>query len=951
MWTKLKYPVYLLLVVLLCYWPLTFFQSTLLCDDIDVALPTKYFAGECYQNGLLPLWNPFQIWGYPAHADLQYTNWNIEVLTVGILKGYDYNTLQVIFIGYLFLAGLGMFYLSRYLSRHEPTAFFVACVYMLGGLTVAHVQSLVTILGIVWIPYVLLHFLKFLEKPDLRQTLLLCFFAYLLFTLGYQAFAFMLLPVFVTLAAVNVWQSYRNKNAAAIRRLLGWGLVACVVMGLLLSPVLITQLQSKPFVSRLNGMPLNEVMSNPFAPRALVSLVNPELTLINENAFEADITMRNIYMGILPLLLLVLSFFKRRKSALEIVLLVFALLYLLGSFGPALPVREWMFHLLPGFKLFRFPSLLRVVVIICLLCYLSIRFRESLLQLFESRRLKWIILSAGLALVVSAGIYALVNVEAFRFFSVSADNFNNRVKAVSPYEIVCYIALIQLLVLIGFAWLSFRTRLIGHYQRALTGLVLIEFFGVILLYGQHTAFTNSRPETLQANFATLPQGFPFPSPDPVADNRAKFNQLKGVWLNTGCYKKQLMIGDECTSYYFANYDKMINHAAWIKDSLNSYPFIYAAKPKTSETRVGLPVDTSLAFITSSFHVQDAKAEIAYKAYNPNYLLFDCKAGEDLILNLQQSYFTGWTVKIDGRDVQPLWNMGMLMSLPISAGVHSVELRFENKPFVYTLCLSYAVLFVLVLIVLYTGYLNPLQKRIAITAWIGFAVLLLVTFLLHSEKEKPYNRFTIAGKTLDLDLGRKADVKKLMQALEALNPGKVDYKWHAYYNAPELRYVLGDTGSDWTLSGEKQLMPSDQHQQGFTETFDSTDKPYPFADSVSYNGSKAVLMDLSNVYSIAKMLDPSAYAGKHIYGTLRMKAEKGSDPLVICHIRHRDSTEHMLYFPLNKYYVYDGSWQTIPYFIESKDLIRPDDREIRFFLMNDRKSKLWADDWRATARQK
>jgi len=162
MWTKLKYPVYLLLVVLLCYWPLTFFQSSLLCDDIDVALPTKYFAGECYQNGLLPLWNPFQIWGYPAHADLQYTNWNIEVLTVGILKGYDYNTLQIIFIGYLFLAGLGMFYLSRYLSRHEPTAFFIACVYMLGGLTVAHVQSLVTILGIVWIPYVLLHFLKFL---------------------------------------------------------------------------------------------------------------------------------------------------------------------------------------------------------------------------------------------------------------------------------------------------------------------------------------------------------------------------------------------------------------------------------------------------------------------------------------------------------------------------------------------------------------------------------------------------------------------------------------------------------------------------------------------------------------------------------------------------------------------------------------------------------------------
>lgn len=955
MWHKYKYPVYLLIIVLLCYWPLTFFQNTLLCDDIDVALPTKYFAGECYQHGLLPLWNPYQVWGSPAHADLQYTNWSPEVLVVGILKGYDYNTLHVLFLAYLFLAGLGMYLLSRYLSKDCRTGFFVGCIYMLSGLVTGHVQSLVTILGMVWMPYVLLYFLKLLEEPNLKHTALLCVFAFLLMTLGYQAFAFMLLPLLFVLFVWKTLSYYKAKDKARIRQLLGWSGVSLLLMALLLSPAIITQIQSKPFVSRLNGMPLNEVMSNPFSPYALISLLNPLLTLVHDEVFKADITMRNFYMGLLPLLLIVWSFFKKNKTTFELILLMFSVVYILGSFGDALPMRELMYYTLPFFKLFRFPSLLRIIVFICLLCYLSLNLKATIHELLANKRWRLISLCALLVLAASAGIYAFVQSGPFSFFKAGPGSFHERVIGVSSYETAFYLSVLQVLVLALVLLRSLRGSREPRYSRLLLGALVADAFISIALYGQHTAFSTPAPSLYQDNFARLQRNFPAPSPDPVADNNDKYNYIKAFWRNTGCYKKQLSLGDEWTSYYFTNFDFIVNHLSYLKETLNSYPFIYFSNPKPHEYPVSLPVDTTAAFITSSFHARDAEAEVKYLENNPNYILLDYRTRHDAVLNIQQSYFSGWTIKVDGKPAQPLWNMGLLMSVPVPAGEHTVEFSFDNKPFTYCLLISYGLLVLLLIVVISKSGLSKKGKLGWSLVLAGSCLLLgaVYTGHAHGRYAKTSNLFTLKQasqeKQLSLNLNSKADFRELMRELSKLQPASIQYDWSDFYNSPELLYALNmpqtcntaSTHSTYAPGMAESVETSKLHYTTILHDDFEDENSRQFTDTNSYNGSHAMFLHSDHAYSPAKDID-AAQAKKGIFGSLHARCGQRCVPLVVCVIRHTDGKEESLYFPLNKYLIPDNTWQRIPFWFDTAALLQAGDT-VRVFAMNDMKVTLLIDD--------
>lgn len=955
MWPKYKYPVYLLLIALLCYWPLTFFQNSLLCDDIDVALPTKYFAGECYQHGILPLWNPYQVWGSPAHADLQYTNWSPEVLIVGILKGYDYNTLHVLFLSYLFLAGLGMYLLSRYLSKDDRTGFFIGCVYMLSGIVTGHVQSLVTILGLVWMPYVLLYFLKLLEAPNLRHTALLCVFSFLFMTLGYQAFAFMLLPLLFILFVWKTIAYYKAKDIVKIRRLLAWSGASLLIMGLLLSPAIITQIQSKPFVSRLNGMPLNEVMSNPFAPYGLVSLLNPLLTLGHGEAFKADITMRNFYMGLVPLLLIVWSFFKRNKTGFDLIMLMFAVVYLLGSFGDALPMRELMYYVLPFFKLFRFPSLLRIIVFICLLCYLSVNFKDTIGSLLGNRRMRLLSLWALLVLTGGAGIYALVRSGPFSFFKAGHATFHDRIVAASPYEIAFYLSLLQLLILAVVLVRSLRAMEALRYTRLLLGALVVDAVITIALYGQHTAFSTPAPSVYQANFARLQRNFPAPSPDPVADNNDKYNYIQAFWRNTGCYKKQLSLGDEWTSYYFTNFDFITNHLAYLKETLNSYPFIYFSNPKPHEYPVSLPVDTTAAFITGSFHARDAEAEVRYLYNDPNHLRLTCNSRQDVVLNIQQSYFSGWTIKVDEKPVQPLWNMGLLMSVAVPAGEHSVEFSFDNKPFTWCLLLSYGLLIILLIMIVLKSGLSKQAKIAWLFVLTGFCLLLGAIYMGHAHERdaKTSNIFVLKSgngtKKMRLDLNSKADSRELMSNVLKLHPVSIEYNWSDFYNSPELLYALNmpKTANAASMHSQPQenaeaLIAANKPNYITLLQDDFEDEASrQFTDTNSYNGSHAMFLHTDHAYSPAKAIK-AEQASKGIYGMLYAKCSQRCVPVVVCAIKHADGREESLYFPLNKYLIADNTWQRLPFWFDTAASVQAGDT-VHVFVMNNTPATLLIDD--------
>lgn len=934
-----KYQLCLLLVVFVAYIPLTCFQNTLVNDDIDVALSTKYFAGECFQNGYLPLWNPYQIWGFPAHADLQYTNWNLETLLIGILFGYHYITLHILFILYLFLAALGAFLLFRHLAKDARTGFYVACIYILSGLFTAHVQSLVTILGLVWLPYVLWSFLRWLEEPTIKHSILLCVCAYLLTTLGYQAFVFMLIPPFAILVIRQIFIRYQEKKTDMIRQLLLTGILSVIVLLVLILPVLVTQFQAKPFVGRLNGMSVEEVMMNPFSPLSALSFLNPLLTIGHDDWFHTELTMRNAFIGLIPLGLVSMALFRRRKSSLEIILLSFAALYLLGSLGDVLPVRKIMYYVLPGFKLFRFPSLLRIVAMLLLLSYLAIHFRHCLAWLQEQAKKRNRSLFILLLLNLSVTAFCFVKIDHITFLRNGQHGFHERVVHADPWEIALYVSLLQgiLIALLWFLWR--RPSPENVFFKKLAFVTIAELMLVIWFYGQFTAFGAPEPEELQANFAKMQRGFPFPSQDALNDTKYKFSYLTHFWKNTGAFKKQLFNDDAWTSFYFSNYDKISSHLPDLKDSLQSYPFVYFSSPHTEEFGAIVPVDTSASFIKKTFHLRNAKAGVQYTAFSPQKIAMTVKGSEQLILNLQQSWYSGWTVKVDGIEKNILSNAGLLMSVSVPIGLHSVTFEYNNPVFEKALSVSYTMLVLLLAAWIILSALPRRRKQVLLLFFLAGVMGICALFFRRSLKDAEVkNGFTydFATSTRYYDFNTTSEIASCIRSLRHYEPGNIRYSWTNYYNSPELLYALGIDPSlvpedHASLNSHLSYQWSAKAKPVNHTRFDSSYADQAFIDTTLANRYSLLLNDPQNPYSGIIPLHAATIEGRDLYGFVTLKATRFSNPLIVCKTKHADGSEDQTYFTLNTYLLHNNDWEQIPFYFNNRDK-KPGD-EVGLFLMN------------------
>lgn len=934
---KYKFHIYLLVLVLISYWPFTFFQCSLLNDDIDVALATKYYAGSCLQNGLLPLWNPYQIFGFPAHADLQYTNWNLEVMLVGIIKGYDYTTLHIIYLIYLYFGAIGMFLLGKYLTKANWIGFYIGTVYILCGLYTAHTQSLVTILGLVWLPYVILYFLKWIEAPNLQSSSLVSIFFYLFFTHGYQAFAFMLLPIMLCLVVLKLVDIVKQKQIHQLKQHIAWGVAVVMFIAILLSPVFISQLESKPFVERLSGLSIEASMFNPFSPYCFISAINPILSIGHDELFNTDVTMRNIYIGIMPVMLLLISVFKKNKTIFEYVLLLFSVLYFFASFGDYTPVRKILYYSFPGFNLFRFPSLIRVIAVICLLIYLAKNLKFSLNLFFKNIKLRKGLIAIFFCCSSIITLFCFFKIKTFDFTNVQADSIIERITKCSSYEISFYFGVFQLFcLLLSFIILNKNVAFKSFFKRVFI-ITFVDLSFTILIYGPFVAFSTIKPALFQSNFNKLPTNFQEPSKDPSIDNLAKYEHITKFWKNTGCFKKQAMPYDEWTSFLFSNYNSLADHYPFLKDSLHSYPFIYFSKPLKKELVITSKIDTSFRSIKNSFHYKNAHAEYRYLRYNPHQLLIECEASENLILNLQQSYYTGWIVKIDGHESSLLWNASLLMSAPVSKGKHIIEFNYSNQYFVYALIISYGFLCLLVVSLMLKKTPYKSSKTYLRLLFLMSVAILIYLFYNNSKKHTmTKNDFTFVGlqpKIFHFNLNNKQDYKNLWDTCELYRPNAIIYSWENYYNTPEFLHALNyhDINPLSVNSGSIIIHYKTSDEVLFSEKYHTHRSNKQFLDS-TYSNDCLEFESKKNPYVANHAINLVKLKCKNLYGFVTLKSEKGAEPIVVCAIKHKGGEEEQKYFPLNKYLIPDNSQQKIPYYFDIKHVVREGD-DIQLFLMN------------------
>ena len=120
--SDIPYLAVLFICCVVAYWPVSFFVYSLKNDALNYFLPVRYQVSEAISNGHWPFWSPYFNLGYPLHGDMQSGVWNPFVQIISLFGPYTLKTLHYETLLYVFLSGLGMFYLLKYFESKTKTS-------------------------------------------------------------------------------------------------------------------------------------------------------------------------------------------------------------------------------------------------------------------------------------------------------------------------------------------------------------------------------------------------------------------------------------------------------------------------------------------------------------------------------------------------------------------------------------------------------------------------------------------------------------------------------------------------------------------------------------------------------------------------------------------------------------------------------------------------------------
>ncbi|HQV34426.1 MAG TPA: hypothetical protein PKV71_21230, partial [Calditrichia bacterium] len=198
------------------------------------------------ETGHKPMWNPNMFGGMPVYHRHNPISWSLDSLIWGLDGLIDWR------VWYLFLGALGMFFLARFLGLSAavsllPAVAFVLIPHMHALNVVGHFSKL---RALMWVPWLLLVFLRFLRSRSLLDTLLFtAVFALQLRTQHYQIVFYAILLLFAVgiypylkLAIEKQWGDFLRLNGLFVAAI-------ALVLLIVAQPLFITR-DYAPFSTR-----------------------------------------------------------------------------------------------------------------------------------------------------------------------------------------------------------------------------------------------------------------------------------------------------------------------------------------------------------------------------------------------------------------------------------------------------------------------------------------------------------------------------------------------------------------------------------------------------------------------------------------------------------------------------------------------------------------------------
>lgn len=639
---RLYYPVFLLLVCFIAYLPLSSFLFAPKNDAYIYNFPNKYFFSECLRNGHLPTWNPYLNFGFPLHADPGFAWWHPITWIFGLI-GYNAYTFSIEILLYIYIGGLGMYWLGRVLSLHNKTAFAIACMFMCSGFFIGNLQHVNFLTGAAFIPWLTGSWLLYQQVPSNKHLLFNGMSAYLLFTAGHPA-----IPIatiyFLACLTILYFILFRNQNRLAPFMLNQVKLLGVVLI--FLFPLTYSYTAILPYYSRSETVNQLASLNVGFTLPSFISFFLPFATIKNTEWFSTDVSMRNAYFSLLGASTFMLFLFQRSKEKRTYLFLIAGLFMLLLSAGGW--IKEVVYEHLPGLQLIRTNGEFRVFTIFCfILCAsypMNLLFtNNNAIAIINKKLFTWIITTLLLLIITISFNTKVPQLQLVTgSLTEGIKQFLEQITFIQTF----IIALIATLGLSALYWCVLRNK------KVLNLLIFVLVIDLIVnswLLLPITGVGKTSVATMQSVINKSPEGFPVPSI--TATSNTSSQPISQV--------EELLIGN------WAWYDKQITHA-WIeypsqlkstslfansKDSLllSDAPFLHLKKQETESLNI-------TAFTPSSLKL---KAELPHK---------------DTLVFLQNS-FKGWHVTIDQSPAKHFIYSGTFMAVPLDKGTHSIEWRY------------------------------------------------------------------------------------------------------------------------------------------------------------------------------------------------------------------------------------------------------------------------------------
>jgi len=575
-WIRWKPYLVLAAIVLIAYLPVSSMLFALKNDAYTGYFPPKFILSEIVWAKQAPWWNPYINFGYPFYGDMSAAFWSPFTWLVIALGGYNAYSFTFEVLGYLILASWGFYRLGARWQWAQGVRMALAVSYACSGYMVGHLQHVNWISGAALLPWVCLAYLRLWDnQPPLKSGAHLGFWVFLLVSTAHPGISigavYFLLVLTVALIGSNTTRA--RKMVVHLAQAHGWSILAFVVFG---AGMLAGYADILPWFERGEKLTLARALEHPSGPSTWISFLAPLVTVRADAWMLTDISMRNWFMGVLPLLTIIpLQSLPQKKRAWGWILI--------GFLFAALSAGGWFkalaYYTLPGIGFVRLNGEFRIFSILAWLIAagFSLQFlwtNWEKVQVQVVRRLNWI----------SSIVFLFVLVGLFQWWPLDHAVEGN--PSINPNDVTITGRIKQWIdaLTLADAWLiqaiitAFAVITIGWaLQQKKTKWMLFLVIGQAILFNwlllPFTGVGKMSTPAIQAWVDKSPAGIPIPSSTVSAANKAPEGWPAATLGHWSMYSKAIGPLEEVPypitlhagRTYFDSADRLVSaESPWIK---------------------------------------------------------------------------------------------------------------------------------------------------------------------------------------------------------------------------------------------------------------------------------------------------------------------------------------------------------------------------------------------------